>query len=232
MSPPSPPRPDEDHLAWAMAYGQAGYPVLPLWGKRPALRSERPIASVRQEFIRASWDGRQRGANIGIETGAASGLLVLDINADRGGWETLTLVSFVEATDEWRSFESFYRWVKLRKRKGIFAVNPPPCLSVRTGRGNLHCYFALPPGWPPGYGGGEIGPGLDLRCDGDYVVAPPSIHPNQFHPNKWMRQGGCSRGRYLWHPDRSLLTQPLPPAPGWSLAQLLRLNPGGPGSSR
>jgi len=195
-----------------------------MWGKRLALPSDRPIASARREFIDSSWGARHPGANIGIEVGATAGLVVLDINANKGGWETLTLASFVEATEEWGALEVLSPWVKGSPRKGVslLTVNPPACLSARTGTGNLHCYFALPAGWPSGYAGGELGPGLALYCDGDYVVAPPSVHRSW-----WKKQEGAWSLRYTWHPERNLLAQAPPPAPEWLLAQLSLLNPRG-----
>lgn len=69
--------------------------------------------------------------------------------------------------------------------------------SVKTAKG-VHFYFAHP--------GGQVGnkarfiPGMDLRGDGGFVVAPGSIHP--------------SGARYEWQkpPEGDL-----PPAPGWLL---------------
>jgi hypothetical protein len=77
----------------------------------------------------------------------------------------------------------------------------PPTWKVQTGKG-AHFYFKHP--------GGEITnfvrrlPGIDLRGDGGYVVAPPSIHPS---------------GRmYQW--DNELKGEPAEP-PEW-LMQLLQ----------
>ena len=58
----------------------------------------------------------------------------------------------------------------------------PETTTVLTGGGGLHYYYAH-----PGYevrNAVGIQPGIDIRGDGGYVVAPPSIHP-----------GG---GPYLW----------------------------------
>ena len=39
-----------------------------------------------------------------------------------------------------------------------------------------HLWFAYT--WPIPSTCGRIGPGLDVRADGGYIVAPPSIHPS------------------------------------------------------
>lgn len=51
----------------------------------------------------------------------------------------------------------------------------------------------------------NIAPGIDVRGDGGYIVAPPSLH--------------ASGNRYQWvethHPDRT----PLPPLPTWLVSE-------------
>lgn len=74
----------------------------------------------------------------------------------------------------------------------------PPTPCVRTSRGT-HYYFAHP-------GGVCIGrphplPGFDIRADGNYVVAPPSIHP--------------SGHQYEWVDGLSIDDIPLAPCPEW-----------------
>ena len=51
----------------------------------------------------------------------------------------------------------------------------PPTPQVRTGKGT-HFYFKHPGGHVRNKVNSEIG--LDVRADGGYVIAPPSIHPN------------------------------------------------------
>src|SRR5262249_32098286 len=110
-------------------------------------------------------------ANIGIRTGGASGLVVLDVDDEAG---RLALRGLVAANGR---FEA--RW-------------------VRTGSGGWHAYFAHP-GSPVRNSAGRLGEGLDVRGDGGYVVAPPSVHQ--------------SNRRYRWaRPDDSA---ELPLMPGW-----------------
>lgn len=49
----------------------------------------------------------------------------------------------------------------------------PATRSVRTARGR-HFYFEVPHGMKSGNG---IWPGVDFKCEGGYVVAPPTVHP-------------------------------------------------------
>ncbi len=50
----------------------------------------------------------------------------------------------------------------------------PETFTVRTGRGGLHYYFRTDE--PISNSAGGIGDGLDIRGEGGYVVAPPSMH--------------------------------------------------------
>ncbi len=88
-------------------------------------------------------------ANIAIRTGAASGIVVVDIDPRHGGQD---------------SFDEFVA------KHGL----PPATPMVKTGSGGLHIYFRHP--------GGHVGnrqdmlPGIDVRGDGGYVLAPWSNH--------------------------------------------------------
>jgi hypothetical protein len=59
----------------------------------------------------------------------------------------------------------------------------PPTRAVRTGSGGWHLYYRHP--------GGDLSsklrdhPGVDIKADGGYVVAPPSIHPSTRQPYRW-----------------------------------------------
>jgi len=97
---------------------------------------------------------------LAIRTGAASGLVVVDVDPPKGGFESLA---------------------DLVKR-GL----TPPTRFVRTGSGGLHLYYRHPgphlriPG-----SGSKLAPGIDIKADGGYVAAPPSIHPHTRKPYAW-----------------------------------------------
>lgn len=107
--------------------------------------------ATRDPAVLGRWAEEYPAANIGVRTGRASGLVVLDVDGDDG-------------------FESL-RGVE--RQHGAL----PKTTSVKTPRGGAHFYFRHPGGEIP-CSAGRLGVGLDVRGDGGYVVAPPSIGPN------------------------------------------------------
>jgi hypothetical protein len=101
--------------------------------------------------IVCSWWEKHPDANIGIRTGRESGIWVLDIDGNKGGNESI---------------------VALQEEYEEIAVP----LMARTGSG-LHLYYTYAPERPVSCRT-AVRPGIDVRGDGGYVVAPPSIHPN------------------------------------------------------
>ena len=98
------------------------------------------------------WFENDPDAGIGIITGAVSGLVVLDVDLKSGGRKSLE---------------------HLQQQYGRL----PKTVSAKTGGGGRHFYFSHP-GVSVRPSAGQLGPGLDIRGDGGYVVAPPSQHRN------------------------------------------------------
>ena len=88
--------------------------------------------------------------NIGIATGAVSGIIALDVDPRHGGDETLAV---------------------LEREHGPL----PETWRFLTGGGGEHILFRHPGHRVPN-SAGALGPGLDIRGDGGYIVAPPSRH--------------------------------------------------------
>ena len=65
----------------------------------------------------------------------------------------------------------------------------PRTLATVTGRGGYHLVYAHPGGKIMS-GAGKGGPGVDVKADGGYVVAPPSVHPVTRHPYRWLGSPG------------------------------------------
>jgi hypothetical protein len=60
----------------------------------------------------------------------------------------------------------------------------PRTAYVITGSGGAHLYYRHP-GTPILNSQSRVAPGIDVRGDGGYVVAPPSIHPRTRRPYRW-----------------------------------------------
>jgi hypothetical protein len=161
-----------DHRNAALEYIGRGWPVLPLYnvsvdgictcwrrhqcptpGKHPRLDTGVKGASADEATIRR-WFERQwpDRCNFGIATGRISGLVVVDVDPKHYGFATLTA---------------------LENDLGPLPTDTP---RVRTGSGGLHIYLAYPDdGLAIRNSAGALGPGIDMRADGGYVVAPPSV---------------------------------------------------------
>lgn len=141
-----PPRPPID---WALAAAARGWPVLPLNGKVPRNDNGSRGATKSVPKIREWWS-RWPDANIGIATGSASGLVVIDIDGPDGE-------------------------LGIRNLEG--RLGPLPVgYYVTTARGR-HVYLTIPPGVQvPNRA--KIAPEVDVRGEGGYVVGPGSVHPD------------------------------------------------------
>jgi Bifunctional DNA primase/polymerase, N-terminal len=60
----------------------------------------------------------------------------------------------------------------------------PPTRCVRTGSGGWHLYYRHPGGTIAAKLRGHDG--IDIKAEGGYVVAPPSIHPATRQPYRWV----------------------------------------------
>lgn len=150
---------EDTPLDWALRYAARGWRVIPIaHGKKYPTGFARwqEQATTDTDTIAAWWHDHP-GHGVGIVTGRASGLFVIDIDIKDG---QPGLATWAELTDT-------YNWNE-------------PVYTVRTGTGGLHLYFA----WPEdgteirNSAGNTLGPGIDVRGEGGFVVAPPTIHPN------------------------------------------------------
>jgi hypothetical protein len=156
----------------AIAFAARGWPVLPLHsidqadgrctcgnpncdsqGKHPLTLNGVKDATTDANIIKRWCDETNDMANIGIAAG--NGLLIVDIDAKSGGPATLD---------------------QMQKQHGAL----PPTPTVGTGGGGRHFYFALPNGVTIS-NKVAVAQGIDIRSDGGYVVAPPSIHKSGEH---------------------------------------------------
>lgn len=122
---------------------------VPMIAKADGGRGYLDATSDRAQIL--AWWTRWPDANIGVATGATSGFDVLDVDPRHGGEET------VEAL--------------------VAAHGPLPETAVAiTGSGGRHVLFRSDS--RVRCSAGRLGVGLDVRGNGGYIAAPPSVHPN------------------------------------------------------
>jgi hypothetical protein len=144
-------------------------------GKHPRTKTGVKDASRSEAQIREWWT-RWPDANIGLATGKPSGLLVVDLDGEQG------LIS----------------WMRLLLDHGPV----PDTIEVVTGSGGRHVYFAMFDN-DLGNTAGRLGPAIDTRGTGGYVLAPPSNH--------------ASGSAYEW---RRGLAPGIAAVPGWIVQAL------------
>jgi hypothetical protein len=136
-----------------------------------------------------------RTHNVAIATGQVSGIVVVDVDPRHGGNESLAALEteYGSLPKTWRS---------------------------ETGGGGQHIFFKHPGENLPN-SASKLGPGLDVRGDGGYVIAPPSRHisgnfyrwPKQYRPSQtqlapippWLLEKIMPRGKTTPTADRSEL---------------------------
>lgn len=141
---------------------------------RGLLDASRDRATVEHWFSNTTY-------NIGITTGAVSGIVALDIDPRHDGQETLA---------------------RIEQTHGPL----PPTWRFLTGGRGEHILFRHP-GGKIANSAGALGSGVDVRGDGGYIVAPPSMHI-------------CGRPYAIsvdHHPDEVQLAD----MPGWLHEQLI-----------
>ena len=151
------PADEPNALAAALDYAARGWRVIPIkaGGKHPPVPEWQRAATTDPAVITNWWTQLYRGCGVGIATGPASGVWVLDIDisGDKAGDQTLK---------------------ELEARYGQL----PATVTARTGSGGAHLFFACDDDTVRNNQSGKLGPGLDVRGDGGQVVAAPTIHPN------------------------------------------------------
>ena len=147
-----------DVLHHAFEYCDRGWSTIPLIGKRPP----KHFGWKRFQTERATLDDLRRWfdpsgdvfTNLGIVTGAISGITVVDCDtpADTAWWN-----------------EKF----------------PSTPLASRTGRGGAHLFYRTGLELPIGNRAKVLEWNVDIRSEGGYVCAPPSIHPDTGVVYEW-----------------------------------------------
>jgi hypothetical protein len=136
-------------------YEREGLRYIPLvWGdKKPAIKSWRPFqnrAPTSEEL--ASWFHESKPANIGIICGAASGgLVALCFNTPRGALEFF-------GEELWQKLLNTTFVTQTYRGVHVLLRSDTPIKNQFVPKGGI-------PSW------------LEIRYEGNYVVVPPSLHP-------------------------------------------------------
>jgi hypothetical protein len=164
----------------ALACLARGWSVVPL---RP--RAKRPLIPWLEHQQRRAqadeieaWFRRWPDANLGVVTGWVSRLIVIDVDPQHEGEASLAQLTRVHGP-------------------------VPVTVEAITGGGGRHLYFEHP--GRPLHNRAGIEPGIDVRGDGGYIVAPPSLHP--------------SGAPYRWAAGRSPEEIEPAPMPDWLLEE-------------
>jgi len=130
--------------------------VFPCRDKKPLTNSGFKDASNDLSKV-IGWWTQYPDAQVGVPVGKNTGTIVLDVDMPDGP-------------------------NTLRELEEIFEPLPATT-KVQTKSGGLHIWFALPNGVIIKNSAGKLGPGLDIRGEGGYVIAPPS------EGYKWLTKG-------------------------------------------
>jgi hypothetical protein len=189
-----------DVLDAAEGYAGRGWPVVPLWwpgrggscacgrpdcdsaGKHPLVRRGLYSATTDPTWLQRWW-ARWPNANVGVRTGSPAGIMVVDVDGERG-MESLRALG--------------------QAHGGLRAG------WAQTGSGGWHAYLQLQAGQRVPNSVGRLGPGLDVRGEGGFVVAPPSLHRSG-HRYRWRQPPGELPQAPAWLIELSL-PPPAPPA--------------------
>jgi hypothetical protein len=153
-------------------YQGLGWPIFPLRATTKWPATEHGFKDASSDPVDWRWWFADSNDGIGLPTGLVSGIAVVDIDPRNGGEQSLA---------------------RLEAEHGPL---PESAVSL-TGGGGRHFLFRI----DAALRCCKMADGVDLKADGGYIVAPPSIHP--------------SGALYRWQPGRAPDALPLAPLPPW-----------------
>lgn len=150
--------------------------------KRPIVRNgfkaaTRDATTILRQFAAPS------AAMIGVPTGHASGLVVVDVDIKNGAQGQAWLEEHADALPQTRTH--------------------------KTRSGGLHLVFRAPPDVEIRNSAGRIAPGIDVRGEGGYIIAPPSPGYSVADPTE-------PADMPRWLIKRCLAPEPPPPTPDYN----------------
>ena len=161
---------DSPMLKAALAYAERGLPVFPCRpDKRPYTKRGFKDATTDPAIIRDYWT-RWPEAPIGVPMGKASGMVAID-------------------ADQREAYDGLETLVQLEEQLG-----PLPATRLNLTPKGHHYIFHYPQGvLRIPCSAGKLGPGVDVRGDGGYIIVPPSRLPDG--------------GRYDWEASHDTIAE-------------------------
>lgn len=154
-------------LTAALELASKGVPVFPCnLDKSPRTTHGYKNATTDPAQIRKWWT-RWPDASIGVPTGRASGLLVLDVDLPKN--------------ENGRDGEAVLAALEVEHGQ------LPVTMEARTGSGGRHIFYRYPADQEVRDSANKIAKGLDVRGEGGYVIVAPSGHPSG-RRYSWVRQ--------------------------------------------
>ncbi len=178
----------------AASYIWRGWPVFPCAERQKVPCKENGLfehgvldAKTSPYWVKQFWTRWPR-ANVGLAVGEVAGFWVLDAD--------------IKPPTEDKPGEDGFQTLALLE--DLFGEPLPATLGQNTPSGGRHWLFKWPDRPVKNSARSRLGPGLDTRSTGGYILAPPSIHPNG--------------QRYAWigSPETPIL-----PAPEWVIRLLI-----------
>ena len=138
----------------AIKLSKQGFRLIPCNGKIPLMKKWQLNATNNENKIKQLWENNDY--NIGILTGEqANNLIVLDC----------------DVKDDINGISNFINYLKSNN------ITLPDTLIATTGRGGKHYYFKSEASNLKS-GTNIFDKGIDIRANGGFIIAPPSLHPN------------------------------------------------------
>ncbi|MDR0476382.1 MAG: bifunctional DNA primase/polymerase [Desulfobulbaceae bacterium] len=146
--------------AAALVYAAHGLPIFPCgWDKRPKTKNGFRDATTDTAQIEAWWTADPL-AMIGMPTGEASGVWCLDVDMHEGQADGFFSLAALDAQHE---------------------PLPAATRTHETPSGGRHLLFRYPADRDIRNSASKLGPGLDVRGEGGYIIVPPSATASGKH---------------------------------------------------
>lgn len=176
----------------ALAYARAGFRIFPVGqNKVPLVKAWTKVSTSDEDQIRAWW-AKWPNAIIGLPTGEANGLWVLDLDVDPA--------KQLDGNAAFAALEAAHAAVDI----DVVAITP---------RGGSHLFFRWDASKPVRNTASVITPGIDTRGEGGFVVLAPSVREDG-RAYSWVN-GSLGEADLTDAPDwlLALIDKPAPPEP-------------------